>query len=175
MKNRRRPTEWLRNATDFAIYVVALLVVVIGAAACYILAILDRITEADAALTLTIVATVGFVLVIVGVVWRARHQDKEIVGPLIFGLGLLVALTGSLTIYTLALYQVVSERGALIGLTLVMILAVLLVSVGIVWRASRVEKQEFRRVVLRPLHKIYTRRIEEYQNERKDNDDRSYC
>ncbi len=166
MTNHRHSTKWLHNATDFAIYVVALLVVMIGVAICYVLVLLGKMAETDAALTLTIVATVGFVLATVGVVWRARHQGKEIVGPLIFGLGLLVALTGSLTVYTLTLYQVVSERGALIGITLMMILAVLLVSVGIVWRASRVEKRETKRVVLKPLHKIYTRRVEEHQNER---------
>ncbi len=162
----RRSTKWLHNATDFAIYVVALLVVVIGAAACYVLALLGRMAEVDAALTLTIVATVSFVLVTAGVLWRAHRQGKEIVGPLIFGLGLLVALIGSLAIYTLTLYQVVSERGALIWLALVMILAALLVSMGIVWRVSRVEKRKVKRVVLKPLHKIYTRKVEEHQNER---------
>ena len=164
--NRRRSTKWLHNATDFAIYAIGLLVVVIGAAVCYVLALLGRMAEADAAFALTVVATVGFVLVTVGVVSRARRQGKEIVGPLIFGLGLFVVLTGSLTVYTLASYQVISETSALIGLTSVMILAVLLVSVGIVRRSCYVERREARRVVMGPLHKIYTRRVEEYQNER---------
>ena len=75
-------------------------------------------------------------------------------------------MTGSLTIYTLASYQAVSERNALIGLVLVMILALLLSIVGVVWRTYRVEKREARRMVLGPLHKIYTRRVEEHQNER---------
>ncbi|MEE8392496.1 MAG: hypothetical protein V3S14_17080 [Anaerolineae bacterium] len=165
MTKHRRSTKWLHGGADFAIYAVGLLVVVIGAAICYVLALLDKMTEADAAFALTIVATVGFVLVTVGVALRARRQGKKMVGPLIFGLGLLVALTGSLTIYTLALYQAVSERNALIGLTSAMILAVLLSSMGVVWRTYRVERGEARRVVLGPLNKIYTRRIEEYQNE----------
>ena len=155
-----------KRMVDFAIYAVGLLVVVIGAAACYALVLLGKMVEADAAFTLTVVATVGFALVTVGVLLRTHRCGREMVSPLIFALGLFVGLTGSLTIYTLASYQAVSERNALIGLVLVMILALLLSIVGVVWRTHRVEKREARRMVLGALHKIYTRRVEEYQNER---------
>ncbi len=155
----RHSTKQLHNTMDFIIYALGLLIVAAGTATCYVLA-LSKITEADASLMLTIVAFAGSSLTTIGVVLRAHRAGKEAIGPLIFGSGLIMALTGSLAIHTLAMSQTISEITAMVGLAWVMVLSFILTIIGIIRRNLYVEKQAGKRVVLGPLNEIYSRRVQ---------------
>jgi len=155
----RHSTKQSRNTMDFIIYALGLLIVVAGTAICYVLALSNKITEADASLMLTIVAFAGSSLTTIGVVLRAHRAGKEAIGPLIFGSGLIMALTGSLAIHTLAMSQTISEITAMVGLAWVMVLSFILAIIGIIRRNLYVEKQAGKRVILGPLNEIYSRRV----------------
>lgn len=162
-----RTTYDSKGITDFALYAIGVLVVALGAAVCYALALLGVAASGpDAALVMTIVSVVGFILVIAGVTLRVRRRGREVIGPLLFGIGLLVALSGSLVIYTLVLYQAISEESALLGITSVTVSATILTNVGVAYRAYRIEEKESRRVVMKPLRRLYPRRAEEDQDGR---------
>ena len=150
-----------KGMLDVNAYTIGLLTVIVGALVCYTLAILGRIAEADAAVVLTIAATVGFALSTTGVTLRARRLGRDTTGPLVFGAGLLVAMGGSLAVYTLTLYGMVSETGATVALASVSVLALVLVVAGVVRRAYYSSTL----VTMRPLRRVITRRVEEGQDE----------
>ena len=114
-----------KGMRDFAAYTIGLLAVMIGAITCYILTSLGVMTSVlDAALVMTVISIVGFVLVIVGVTLRVRRSGREVIGPLVFGIGLLVAIGGSLVVYTLVLYQMISETSASLAFALTAVLSI---------------------------------------------------
>ena len=154
-----------KGTIDFATYTIGLLAAMIGAIACYILALLGVITELEAALVMTITSIVGFVLVIAGVTLRARRSGRGVISPLLFGTGLLAAMGGSLAIYTLVLYQMVSETRAMLLIASIAALSIILIIAGIVYRAyHHVEGRESRMVTMPPLRRVYTRKVEEGQD-----------
>ena len=153
-----------KGMMDFATYTIGLLTVMVGAIVCYTLAILGEIAEADAAVVLSIAATVGFALSTTGVTLRAHRLGRDTTGPLIFGTGLLVAMGGSLAVYTLTLYRMVSETGATLAFASVVVLSLVLVIAGIVRRAYSIERKESGLVVMQPLRRVYTRKVEESQD-----------
>ena len=164
MSNRRLP-EWLRRTTDFAIYELGLLVVVIGSATCYVLVLEGMASEVNAVLGITIATALGITLVTAGVLLRAHRMGREVVGPLVFGTGLFVASIGPLIGYTLFLCQAISETGALTGIALVMILSILLAVAGVMRRVRYVEEKQVRRVVMKPLHRIRSRDVREEERD----------
>ncbi len=155
-----------KGMIDFAAYAIGLLAVMIGAITCYVLTSLGVTTSvSDAALVMTITSIVGFILVIVGVTLRAHRSGREVIGPLVFGIGLLVATGGSLAVYTLVLYQIVSETSATLVFASIAVLSTILIIAGIVYRVYHVERKAPRMIVMPPLRRIYTRKAEESQNE----------
>ncbi len=151
-----------KGTMDFAAHAIGLLAVMVGAMTCYVLASLGVIaSELDAALTMTIASIVGFVLVTIGVALRARRLGRDAVGPLIFGAGLLAVMGGSFIVHALALCQVVSETGATLTLASTTALSTVLIVAGTVRGARRVGRKESERVVMLPLRRVYTRRVEE--------------
>ncbi|MDY7076807.1 MAG: hypothetical protein SXV54_07760 [Chloroflexota bacterium] len=154
-----------KGIVDFAAYVIGLLAVMIGAITCYVLTSLGVMTSvSDAAVVMTVISIVGFTLAIVGVTLRARRSGREMIGPLVFGIGLLVATGGSLVVYTLVLYQMISETGATLAFASIAVLSITLIIAGIVYRVYHVERKASRMVVMPPLRRIYTRKIEEGQD-----------
>ncbi|MCP4543451.1 MAG: hypothetical protein GY832_40585 [Chloroflexi bacterium] len=177
-----------KGMMDFAYttgaYTIGLLTVMVGAIVCYTLAIFGKIAEADAAVVLTIAATVGFALSTTGVTLRAHRLGRDTTGPLIFGTGLLVAMGGSLAVYTLTLYGMVSETGATLAFASIVVLSLVLVITGVVRRALRPVRSEYRaysierkdsglavmqplRRALRPVrseYRVHTRKVEEGQD-----------
>ncbi len=155
-----------KGMIDFAAYAIGLLAVMIGAITCYVLTSLGVTTSvSDAALVMTITSIVGFILVIVGVTLRAHRSGREVIGPLVFGIGLLVATGGSLAVYTLVLYQIVSETSATLVFASIAVLSTILIIAGIVYRVYHVERKAPRMIVMPPLRRIYTRKVEESQDE----------
>jgi hypothetical protein len=154
-----------KGMIDFATYTIGLLAMMIGAIACYVLALLGVITELDAALVMTVTSIAGFVLVIAGVTLRAHRSGRDVIGPLLFGTGLLVTMGGSLIVYTLVLYRIVSETSAMLLIASIAALSIILIIAGIVYRAyHHVEGKESRMVTMPPLRRVYTRRVEEGQD-----------
>jgi hypothetical protein len=154
-----------KGMIDFAAYTIGLLVVIIGAITCYVLTSLGLMTSvSDAALVMTIISIIGFTLVIVGVTLRVRRSGREVIGPLVFGIGLLVATGGSLVVYTLVLYQIVSETISTLALASTAALSITLIIAGIVHRAYHIESKAPRMIVMPPLRRIYTRKVEESQD-----------
>jgi hypothetical protein len=154
-----------KGMIDFAAYTIGLLVVIIGAITCYVLTSLGLMTSvSDATVVMTVISIVGFTLVIVGVTLRVRRSGREVIGPLVFGIGLLVAIGGSLVVYTLVLYRMVSETSATLAFAAIAVLSITLIITGIVYRVYHVERKASRMIVMPPLRRIYTRKIEEGQD-----------
>lgn len=158
--------EWFRKGIEPAVYAAGVFVTLVGALVSYTLVLTGKLSLPGAALAVTIVAAVGVILVIVGVMLRVHREKGDVVGALFFGSGLFVALIGSMTGYTLLLHQSISETGMLIGATLATFLAFSLVVAGVMWRVRYAERREVKRVVMKPLRRLYPRRVEEDQDGR---------
>ncbi|MCP4537826.1 MAG: hypothetical protein GY832_11840 [Chloroflexi bacterium] len=167
-----------KGMMDFAYttgaYTIGLLTVMVGAIVCYTLAIFGKMAEADAAVVLTIASTVGFALSTTGVTLRAHRLGRDTIGPLIFGTGLLVAMSGSLVVYTLTLCRMVSETGATLAFASVVVLSLVLVIAGVVRRSYSIERKDSGLAVMQPLrralrpvrseYRVHTRKVEEGQD-----------
>ncbi len=153
-----------KGTLDFTTYAIGLLTVIVGAIVCYTLAVLGQIAETDTAFMLTIAATVGFALSTTSVTLRARRLGRDTTGPLVFGTGLLLAMGGSLAVYTLTLYGVISKTGATLAFASVSVLSLVLVIAGIARRAYYIERKASRMVVMQPLRRVYIRKVEKEQD-----------